>query len=67
MSWILVLLVAFGFWSVVLVLVAVGWRLWGRRATPEELELEELRARYARHEISSEDYERRRRELAPPR
>jgi uncharacterized membrane protein len=64
MSETLVLLVALAFWIGLLTLVALVLRARRGRPSPRDLELEDLRARYASGDLSPQDYERRRQELA---
>jgi hypothetical protein len=66
----LVLVYVIGFWVVVVTLIAVLLHLWRGHRAPLEVALEELRASYARAEMSRAEYEERRRGLldsAPPR
>jgi hypothetical protein len=50
-------------WIGVLTAVALVIRATRGRPTPTEVELEELRARYARAELTHDEYEQRRRAL----
>jgi putative membrane protein len=60
------MLLAAVFWLLVLgALVAVAWALWNRWPTArEDRALDVLRERYARGEITREEFESRRRDLA---
>jgi uncharacterized membrane protein len=60
MSEALVILYVLGLWTVMITVVAVVLRWRRGPPTPESIELEELRARYARAEMTYEEYERRR-------
>jgi hypothetical protein len=64
----LVILFVLFAWTAIITVVAVARRLLWGRPTAEEVEEEELRARYARGEIPYAEYDRRRRELraGPP-
>jgi uncharacterized membrane protein len=68
MSEALVILFVLFLWTAILTVIAVALRLLRGRPTAEQLEVEELRARYARGEIPYAQYDRRRRELGkrPP-
>jgi hypothetical protein len=57
MSEALVILFALGVWFVAITLAALAWWLVRGRPSPEEVELEELRARLARGEVSREEYD----------
>ena len=50
-------------WMVIVTLAAVVARIYRGRPSPAAIELEDLRARLAREEISREEYDRRRGEL----
>lgn len=63
MSEALVILFVLFLWTALLTAIAVARRLIRGRPTDEEVEVEELRARYARGEIPYALYERRRRQL----
>ena len=52
-------------WMAIITIVAVVARIYRGRPSPVAIELEELRARLAREEISREEYERRCRQLTP--
>ena len=63
----LLILYVLGAWFVVFVGVAV-WLRWRRGApTARDRALEELDARWARAEISRQEYDRERRRLRPPK
>jgi uncharacterized membrane protein len=57
MSEALVILFFLFAWFVGITLVAVVWRVIRGRPRPQDVELEELRARYAQGEISTEEYD----------
>jgi len=57
MSEALVILFFLFVWFVGITLVAVAWRAVRGRPRSQDVELEELRARYARGEISTQEYE----------
>jgi putative membrane protein len=67
-------LVGFAFWIVIVLGVVVAAAIWGARRRPgedavdgagsPEAPLEILRKRYARGDISKEEFEQRRRDLA---
>lgn len=59
----LIVLYALIGWTAVITVVAVGLRWVRGRPTPTDAALEELRARYARAEMTHEEYERKRRDL----
>jgi len=61
MSEALILLFVLAFWFVVITAVVLVMRAVRGRPSAEAVELEELRARYARAELSHEEYERARR------
>jgi hypothetical protein len=50
-------------WIAIITAGAVVFRLVRGRPTPEEVEMDELRARYARREVPYAEYDRRRRQL----
>jgi uncharacterized membrane protein len=50
-------------WLVAMTAVGLVIRVTRGRPTPTEIELEELRARYARAELTHDEYEQRRRAL----
>jgi uncharacterized membrane protein len=58
MSEALVILFALAVWFVAITRAALAWWLVRERSSPEEVELEELRAPLARGEVSREEYER---------
>lgn len=64
MSEALIILFVLFFWTAILTVIAVVLRVVRGRPTAEEVEAEELRARYARGEIPYEQYDRRRRRLS---
>jgi uncharacterized membrane protein len=64
MSEALVILFVLFLWTAILTVIAVALRLVRGRPTAEELDVEELRARYARGEIPYEQYDRGRRQLS---
>ena len=64
MSEALIILFVLFLGTAILTVVAVGLRLIRGRPTAEEVEVEELRARYARGEIPYAQYDRRRRQLS---
>jgi uncharacterized membrane protein len=63
MSEALILLFVLAFWFVAMTIVALVIRAVRGRPSAKAVELEELRARYARAELSSEEYERARRAI----
>jgi uncharacterized membrane protein len=58
-----ILFVLFG-WIILMTMVVVVMRVAGHRPSARDAALEELRARYARAEMSREEYDRQRREIS---
>jgi hypothetical protein len=60
----LIILYVLIFWTVVLTAFVLVSRFFGRQPTAHDIALEELRASYARAEMSYQEYERRKQELS---
>lgn len=63
MSEALVILYVLGAWTILITIVAVVLRLRRGRPTSEDVALEDLDARWARGELSADEYRRRRRAI----